>query len=139
MAHKYTAVLFANAAAAMAVAWASVAHAQLYAREAPPNSAFIHIFNATPVGGVNAQIGDKSQPPLLPYAASAYIFLRQAISSFRRGRTNNPSRWRPITTTPLHPPRTACSSRVSRAPDRTQGHDCIFQSRARYDTCVENR
>jgi alginate O-acetyltransferase complex protein AlgF len=75
MAHRYTALLFANAAALMAAAWACVAHAQLYAREAPPNSAFIHIFNATPVGGVNAQIGDKSQPPLLPYAASTYIFL----------------------------------------------------------------
>ncbi len=61
--------------AVAAIAWLPVAHAQLYAREAPPGSAFIHVFNGTAVGGVNAQIGDKAQPPLLPYSASAYVFL----------------------------------------------------------------
>jgi alginate O-acetyltransferase complex protein AlgF len=75
MPHKNMATLFANAVAAVTFTWASAAHAQLYAREAPPNSAFIHIFNATPVAGVNSQIGDKAQPPLLPYTASAFIFL----------------------------------------------------------------
>jgi alginate O-acetyltransferase complex protein AlgF len=53
----------------------STAHAQLYAREAPPGSAFIRVFNATPAGGVHVQIGDKSQPQLAPYTAGAYIFL----------------------------------------------------------------
>jgi alginate O-acetyltransferase complex protein AlgF len=47
----------------------------LYAREAPPNSAFIHVFNATPSTGVNVRIGDKSQTPLMPYAATPFIFL----------------------------------------------------------------
>jgi len=75
MSHKHTFSLLASAAMAVALAWSPAAHAQLYAREAPPNSAFIHIFNATPVAGVNAQIADRAQPPLLPYTASAFIFL----------------------------------------------------------------
>lgn len=75
MTYKNTATLLVNTVAAVTFAWAPGAHAQLYAREAPPNSAFIHIFNATPLAGVNAQIGDKAQPPLLPYSASAFIFV----------------------------------------------------------------
>jgi alginate O-acetyltransferase complex protein AlgF len=55
--------------------WSSMAEAQLYAREAPPGSAFIRVFNATPSSGVALQIGDKSQTPLLPFSASGYIFL----------------------------------------------------------------
>jgi alginate O-acetyltransferase complex protein AlgF len=51
------------------------AHAQLYAREAPPGSTFVHVFNATPATGVNVQIANKTLPPLLPYTATAYIFL----------------------------------------------------------------
>jgi alginate O-acetyltransferase complex protein AlgF len=52
-----------------------VVHAQLYAREAPPGSTFVHVFNATPSAGVNVGIGARALPPLLPYAASDYIFL----------------------------------------------------------------
>jgi len=64
----------------LACCLASLAHvpmaqAQLYAREAPPNSAFIHVFNATPSAGVNVQIGAESQPPLPPYAATRFLFL----------------------------------------------------------------
>ena len=75
MSYQHRMNLLRCAFAVAAIAWLPLAHAQLYAREAPPNSAFIHVFNATPVGGVNVQIADKTQPPLLPYAASAYVFL----------------------------------------------------------------
>lgn len=59
----------------LVVARVPVAQAQLYAREAPPGAAFIHVFNATPNTGVTGQIDDKSLPPLLPYSASEYVFL----------------------------------------------------------------
>ena len=59
------------------IAHAPLAHAQLYAREAPPNSAFIHVFNATP-SRVNVQIGERSQTPLQPYTATSFIFLPPA-------------------------------------------------------------
>lgn len=49
--------------------------AQLYAREAPPNSAFVRVFNNTANSGVTVKIGDKTQPPLLPFTASPYIFV----------------------------------------------------------------
>ena len=62
-----------------------VAHAQLYAREAPPGSAFIHVFNATPNTGVPVQIGDRSQPPLLPFTAGDYIFLPAGEYTVRAG------------------------------------------------------
>jgi alginate O-acetyltransferase complex protein AlgF len=55
--------------------WSAIAQAQLYAREAPPGSAFIRVFNATAGTGVPVQIADKTQTPLLPYTASEYIFL----------------------------------------------------------------
>jgi alginate O-acetyltransferase complex protein AlgF len=62
--------------ACLALSLAAVpAHAQLYAREAPPGSTFVHVFNATPATGVTVQIGEKAQPPLLPYTATPYIFL----------------------------------------------------------------
>jgi alginate O-acetyltransferase complex protein AlgF len=55
--------------------WSSRVQAQLYAREAPPGSTFIRVFNATTSGGVPVRIADKSQTPLLPYTAGGYIFL----------------------------------------------------------------
>jgi alginate O-acetyltransferase complex protein AlgF len=62
-------------AIALSLACSPAARAQLYAREAPPGSTFIHVFNGTPATGVNVQIGDRGLPPLLPYTATAYIFL----------------------------------------------------------------
>ena len=55
--------------------WSSAAHAQLYAREAPPGSTFIHVFNSTPSTGVTVQIAERTLPPLLPYTATAYMFM----------------------------------------------------------------
>jgi alginate O-acetyltransferase complex protein AlgF len=63
------------ALAVIGLAWMRQAHAQLYAREAPPGSTFVHVFNATPTTGVAVQVGDKALPPLLPYTATAYMFL----------------------------------------------------------------
>ena len=70
---------------ALAFACIPVAHAQLYAKEAPPGSAFIQVFNGTATAGINVQIGGRSQPPLLPYTASPYIFLRPAIYAVEAG------------------------------------------------------
>jgi alginate O-acetyltransferase complex protein AlgF len=66
------------------------AHAQLYAREAPPGSAFIHVFNATPNAGVPVQIGDRVQPPLSPFTASSYIFLPPGEYIVRAGPYTQP-------------------------------------------------
>jgi alginate O-acetyltransferase complex protein AlgF len=76
---------FRSAWAVAAFAWIPVAHAQLYAREAPPGSAFIHVFNATPVAGVNVQIGNQAQPPLLPFTASPFIFLPPGVCTVQAG------------------------------------------------------
>ena len=64
-----------SACAVLAFASIPVAQAQLYAREAPPGSTFVHVFNATPSTGVSVTVGEKSLPPLLPYTATAYMFL----------------------------------------------------------------
>jgi alginate O-acetyltransferase complex protein AlgF len=81
---KHTLIGFLGACAI--VAFISMpAHAQLYAREAPPGSTFVHVFNATPATGVNVQVGDKALPPLLPYTATAYIFLPPGQHSVQAG------------------------------------------------------
>ena len=64
-----------SACAVVLLGCSSGAHAQLYAREAPPGSTFVHVFNATPTAGVNVGIGSRALPPLLAYSASDYIFL----------------------------------------------------------------
>jgi alginate O-acetyltransferase complex protein AlgF len=61
--------------AVLACGGSPATRAQLYAREAPPGSTFVHVFNGTPSTGVNVQIGDRALPPLLPYTATPYIFL----------------------------------------------------------------
>ena len=61
--------------AALILGFSSAAHAQLYAREAPAGSTFVHVFNGTPTTGVSVQIADRALPPLLPYTATAYIFM----------------------------------------------------------------
>ena len=60
---------------ALILAFNSAAYAQLYAREAPAGSTFVHVFNGTPSTGMNVQIGERALPPLLPYTATAFIFL----------------------------------------------------------------
>ncbi len=62
-----------------------VSHAQLYAREAPPGSAFVHIFNDTPASGFRVQVGERTLPPLLPYSATEYIFLKPGDHVVRAG------------------------------------------------------
>jgi len=49
--------------------------AQLYAREAPRGSAFMHFFNGTadPLAGLG--IAGRQLPALAPYAAGGYVFL----------------------------------------------------------------
>jgi alginate O-acetyltransferase complex protein AlgF len=75
MFRKQIATRFFSACAGLMFFCSPTVHAQLYAREAPPGSTFVHVFNATPSAGVNVGIGAKAQPPLLPYSASDYIFL----------------------------------------------------------------
>jgi len=75
MARTHFLIRYGAAALIVAFGGTSVAEAQLYAREAPPGSAYVRVFNATPAGGVPVQIGDRSQPPLLPFSAGNYIFL----------------------------------------------------------------
>lgn len=76
MAWRHSAVRFLAGAVVLAFAiWSPAARAQLYAREAPPGSTFVHVFNATAGTGVNVQIGDKVLPALLPYTATAFMFL----------------------------------------------------------------
>jgi alginate O-acetyltransferase complex protein AlgF len=67
--------LLAGTFAVAALCGALPANAQLYAKQAPPGSAFVHVFNATASSGVSVQIGDAAQPRLLPYSATSYIFL----------------------------------------------------------------
>ncbi len=62
----------------MAVAFcltSSPAVAGLYPAAAPPGSAFIRVFNATPQQHLTAQIGDKDIHGVAPYNASSYVFL----------------------------------------------------------------
>src|SRR3546814_19231436 len=51
------------------------AHAGLYPPAAPPDSAFIRVFNDTAQGRLDAQLGDKKVPDAAPMAASAYVFM----------------------------------------------------------------
>lgn len=53
----------------------STAHAGLYPPAAPPDSAFVRVFNGTAQGKLGAQIGDKAVPDPAPLEASAYVFL----------------------------------------------------------------
>ena len=53
----------------------SSAHAGLYPPAAPPDSAYVRVFNDTTQGKLNAQIGDKSVPDPSPLDASGYVFL----------------------------------------------------------------
>jgi len=85
MSCKQTLIRFLSVFAVLASGWSSVADAQLYAKEAPPGSAFIHVFNGTPASGMNVQIGDKTQPPLLPYSASTYIFVTPGVYVVQAG------------------------------------------------------
>jgi alginate O-acetyltransferase complex protein AlgF len=75
MVRRYAAIFSPVALLILAFAWSPSAHAQLYAREAPPGSTYIHVFNGTPASGMNVQIGDKALPSLLPYSATPFIFL----------------------------------------------------------------
>jgi len=50
-------------------------HAGLYPPAAPPGSAFVRVFNATPQPKVAAQVGDKSIADTASMQASSYIFL----------------------------------------------------------------
>jgi alginate O-acetyltransferase complex protein AlgF len=75
MFRKQIATRYCSACAALMLLCSPAVHAQLYAKEAPPGSTFIHVFNATPNAGVSVGIGAKALPPLLPYSASDYIFL----------------------------------------------------------------
>jgi len=61
--------------AGVAVTIALPARAGLYPPAAPPDSAFVRVFNDTPQGKLNAQIGDKSLPDAAPLDASGYVFL----------------------------------------------------------------
>ena len=51
------------------------ADAGLYPRAAPPGSAFVRLFNATPNPRVSAKIGDKQIPDTPPLDASSYVFV----------------------------------------------------------------
>ena len=57
------------------VAFASAAQAGLYPPAAPPDSAFVRVFNDTAQGKLGTQIGDKSVPDPAPLDASGYVFL----------------------------------------------------------------
>lgn len=72
--HRFTCRALLGLAVCFGAALALPAQAQLYAREAPPNSAFIRAFNNTANTGVGVKIGEQTEPPLLSYAASAYLF-----------------------------------------------------------------
>ena len=78
-------IRFLAAVAIIGLAWMRQAHAQLYAREAPPGSTFVHVFNATPITGVAVQVGDRALPPLLPYTATAYMFLPPGQHTIQAG------------------------------------------------------
>jgi alginate O-acetyltransferase complex protein AlgF len=51
------------------------AHAGLYPPAAPPDSAFIRVFNDTTQGKLDAQLGGKRVPDAAPMDASSYVFL----------------------------------------------------------------
>lgn len=63
------------AAAALLSAAVLPARAGLYPPAAPPDSAFVRVFNDTTQGRLGAQIGDKSVPDPAPLDASGYVFL----------------------------------------------------------------
>lgn len=54
---------------------AAQAHAGLYPPAAPPDSAFVRVFNDTTQGKLDAQLGDKRVPDAAPMDASSYVFL----------------------------------------------------------------
>ncbi|NGY04641.1 alginate O-acetyltransferase AlgF [Solimonas terrae] len=51
------------------------AQAGLYPPAAPPDSAFVRVFNDTTQGRLDAQLGDKRVPDAAPMDASSYVFL----------------------------------------------------------------
>ncbi|NKF22428.1 alginate O-acetyltransferase AlgF [Solimonas marina] len=61
--------------ATTAAAVALQAHAGLYPPAAPPDSAFVRVFNDTTQSNVKSQVGDKSVPEAQPMDASGYVFL----------------------------------------------------------------
>lgn len=61
--------------AAAAALVSQIADAGLYPRAAPPGSAFVRLFNASPNPHVSAKIGDKQIPDTPPLDASAYVFV----------------------------------------------------------------
>src|SRR3546814_16560610 len=54
------------------------AHAGLYPPAAPPDSAFIRVFNDTAQGRLDAQHGDKKVPDAPPMDATAHAFMPPA-------------------------------------------------------------
>lgn len=68
----HTLALPLGAAALFATATAG---AGLYPPAAPPDSAFVRVYNDTPQGKLGAQIGDKSVPDPAPNDASAYVYV----------------------------------------------------------------
>jgi alginate O-acetyltransferase complex protein AlgF len=61
--------------AATLAATSFCADAGLYPPAAPPDSAFVRVFNATPQGKLKASIGDHAIPDAAPLDASSYVFL----------------------------------------------------------------
>jgi hypothetical protein len=71
--------------ATAALGGALPAKAQLYAKQAPPGSAFVHVFNDSASSGVSVQVGDVAQQALLPYTATSYIFLPPGTHTVQAG------------------------------------------------------
>src|SRR3954471_13743084 len=67
--------ILASFGAAVLAAMTFNADAGLYPPAAPPDSAFVRVFNATPQGKLKATIGDHAIPDAPPLDASAYVFL----------------------------------------------------------------
>lgn len=61
--------------AAFAILWSQLGHAGLYPQAAPPNSAYVRVFNGNAGGPVNAKIGEQTISGVAPYDASAFIFM----------------------------------------------------------------
>lgn len=61
------------------------AQAGLYPPAAPPGSAFLRVFNATPQARLSARIGDKPLPDTTALQASSYVFLAPGSYALKLG------------------------------------------------------
>jgi alginate O-acetyltransferase complex protein AlgF len=85
-----TTLLAATLLAALAPAQARAADEGVYGPVAPPNSAFVRVFNATAQPELQAKIADKTLDEIPAYGASEFVFLPPGKYTLTVGAASQP-------------------------------------------------